>query len=277
MNIITIIRRLHRESLEDTESLTELLSVAKRKLKLTMVLQLIILIITIIAVSFSLEASYNYNKLEESIRTEFGPQFTDKKVFMAVDIKTANIKNLKSGLVETDIGVVEMDKHPKSTVIIVFTDLEGKLRPIDDLSYSNEMNSKTFEYVSKEYDPGAGATLIESEYDRLRYKDYLKSASELSSIEVQRNIRQITMIISILMCVTVLLILLALLIGIKRIDTEHYKPYITLFGTKQSSKKVSIEKQGIGSENAEKQHYERDEEDAILSEGGQFTGKFNKE
>lgn len=276
MNIITIIKRLHRISLDDTDNIEELVTTAKKKLKLTIVLQLIIVTILGISIGLFIQSSVNFNTSEKNIYNEFGPQFTDKKVFMTVDIKTATIQEFKPGIIETDIGSVEMDKRPKSTVLIVFTDLEGKLKPISDMEYSNEINAKTFEYVGSDYNPGSGVTLIKSEYDRIRYKDYLKLSSELSEIKIQCNIRFITMIAAITMTSIMLIILMALILGIKRIDTEHYIPSIALFGSKQASTRKSIKKQGIGSDISDKGQYKRDEEDAISSEGGQFTGKLNK-
>lgn len=279
MSIFNNIKALYKTSVTNTDSIEELIKSSKRQLKIVGILGGIILILALITIGLAVNSHIEYKSLKESIDNEFGPQFTSKKVFMAVDIKTANIRAYESGLLTTDIGVVELSRRPKSTIIILFTDLEGKLQPIEVINKSNELNSSTFEYIGSDYDPGEGSTLINTEYDRLRYKDYLSEAENLNILKTEYNIKfGIAMAISVFTLMIVSLFF-TLLIGIRKLNGEHYIPAIALFSTREKQKEtIKIEKRGIGavSEEIENEAYERTEEDAIASEGGQFKGKITK-
>lgn len=270
-NFIKSLKVLKNHQMETQESIDDARKIAKNGIRTFGLIGIIGVIITIILAVATITAWGSVSDLRATIDSEFGPKFTDRKVFMAVDIKTANISGFSGGVLETDLGVVKADEKPKSTVAIVFTDLNGDLRLISELEKSNSLTYKTFEYVGADYNPGSGSTLLTTEYDRLNYKEYTNVATELAGLESRFNF--VLALLTICAIVSIPLMGIAV-VGRKRLDTVNDVTYEVddVLDASNIEKNTVIERKGIGADGKAKEIKAKTAEEIVASEGGTFTG-----
>ena len=271
VEFIKSLKVLKNHQMESQDDINIATKTAKNGMRVFGFIGIVGLMLTIVMAVITITAWGNVSTLRGTIDSEFGPKFTDRKVFMAVEIQTANINGFNSGVLDTDLGAVQAEKKPKSTVAIVFRDLNGDLRLISEMETSNALTYKTFEYVGADYNPGSSATLLTTEYDRLNYKEYTKVATELASLESQFTFM---IVLLVLMAAVTAPLLGCMIIADKRLRELGKITYSAddVLDASNVEVKKEIKKQGIGADGKAKEVKEKTAEEIIASEGGTFTG-----
>lgn len=142
---------------------------AVRKIGMTsaLILSGVMLVSTIIC-GWNLGSNWlSYKSDMKYIEKTYHEDLINSKVYTQIIVKTANVIGYENGICSTDLGDIECDK-PNGSVMLVFTDLDGKLRP---LSYIANNNS-TVEYVTDNFEVPDGAVVVRGDA-KDQYYSYL--------------------------------------------------------------------------------------------------------
>ena len=113
----------------------------------TLVLAVIMLISTIIC-GWNLGSNwFSYKSDMKYIEKTYHEDLMNSKVYTQIIVKTANILGYENGVCTTDLGDIECDK-PDGTVMLVFNDLEGVLRPLSSITAKGD---SMIEYVTDNF------------------------------------------------------------------------------------------------------------------------------
>lgn len=231
-------------------------------------------ILLIVAVVIIIVSNVNFKSEVNRLRTEYGTEFVDNKIFMEVEILTANIvDNSTKGIIETDQGYVSTEKDYKSSVIIVYRNFEGELIPIDDMNSRNSESHDYLEYITKDYQVPSGSTVLKDNYDKIRYDSYLKELN--AAVDTKQNNQVAGLVLAIVAGLATCLFgarYLVIKVHNKRVDKILSKAAAEQEPekAKQNSK---IEKSGIGADGKKlEDEAMRTADEAISSEGYIYKG-----
>ena len=86
-----------------------------------------VLVFTIITVSGS-----RLDKMKDRV-SEMYPEGMREEVYVTADIVTAKVDRYEDGMVYTDIGAIEVSQEPKVDVILVYKDINGRLKDVKSI------------------------------------------------------------------------------------------------------------------------------------------------
>lgn len=222
----------------------------------------------------SIVFNFKFKSDMNSLRAEYGEAFVDNKICMQIEIKTATIlERISNSLVETDLGSVKVNKDPKSSVILVYRNFDNELELIDNINSKNNESYEHLEYITSDYKVPSGYTVLKTDYDRLRYRDYLAELDESLKYVKYSNIFKI---------ISAVLISLELINMLYMFMLVHkynkWDKILKLRKKKQdkdatANKAEKIEKKGIGADGKRlEEEAIRTVDESISSEGYTYKG-----
>lgn len=150
-----------------------------------------------IVLLFSMIGSIStYNNMNKQIEEKYPSEIRNNKVYVESNIVTANILGYEDGMCKTDLGDIPCEKS-SGTVIVLFHDILGELRPIVEINKYPEI-----EYVTSDFVKPPNSIILSNVVDKGEYSDYLKDLKILgnygSEVSKHKNIVMFSMIILIL-------------------------------------------------------------------------------
>lgn len=148
---------------KDTAVVKKLISI------IAAVLCIVFVIITLASSVMTVKNWFTYRSMMKDIKSTYDIGLIENKVYTKIELKTANIIGYSNGVCTTDLGEIKCSK-PTGSVIIVFQDLNGDLRPIGDI---DEISNDSVEYVCGEFKAPDNSVVISGDRVKSEYKSYL--------------------------------------------------------------------------------------------------------
>lgn len=127
------------------------------------------IIVTFVSLIMTGSNWFTYRSMMKDIQSNYDSELIENKVYTKIELKTANVVSYSNGMCDTDLGKIKCDK-PAGTVMIVFTDINGDLRPISDI---DKLSNSSVEYVCGDFRVPDNSIVITSEKIKALYKYYL--------------------------------------------------------------------------------------------------------
>ena len=158
---------------EDKENKKNITINKKMVSLVSLVLAAVFLVLTLVFGIKTIGSWWSHRGMMKDINNNYDTALMENKVYTRIDIITANVLSYADGICTTDLGDIECNK-PSGTVMMVFYDLEGNLRPIDTITSGNG----AVEYVTESFTPPDNAMVIFSDNAKDTYSDYLIDLEE---------------------------------------------------------------------------------------------------
>ena len=238
-----------------------------------------VLLITILSSCAGLWVGAQASGMKQDTNSQFPASFSEKKIYLATAISSANVTGYQYGYASTNLGQVADAKKPDVDVMIVFEDIDNALRPIEEINQVNTELKTTLTYVTPEYTVDADkAVVLTSDLDKILYKKYIKdkvSVDDLASRHTVINYISCLLFIIMLAICAYFVVLADQISKVTSVDygADMVLEDLTAYNSKKPNTKSRASDTTGETAGVEK---ETDISSVLANEGGIFTGVKDK-
>lgn len=206
-----------------------------------------------------------YKKDLGYVESAYPKKYLTEKAYKEIEIKTAKVISNNGGKIKTDLGVIETRDNIEKENVLVFKDVNNKLRLITDINKESFMN---IEYVTEDYDIDKGIDITNSA-ESSRYSKFISDMSRVNKKKYNVKVVSIGLVTFVISGIIDIIVIILMVDRFRHIIEGNFDKRVILDideSVKVSNRKSKrVEEEFIGER-------EKDIDEAILGEGGIYTG-----